>query len=93
MVTMIAIEPCNSVKAGSEFEVSEREAAQLVQRGLARMKGPAENKMAPAGENKANPTPAAGAAAGSSASPAGQASPKKTARGSRGGSRKAKAEK
>lgn len=87
---MIAIEPCNNAKPGDEFEAGDREAEQLERRGLAKIKGPSANKMANPGENKGNPTGAAGTDATSSASPAGRASTKPTARGSRGGGRKAK---
>ncbi|WP_440221843.1 hypothetical protein ACQQ2N_12165 [Dokdonella sp. MW10] len=87
-VTMIAIEPCNSHRPGDSFSVPEREAEQLVRKGLAKINGPHENKMAPPGDNKANPTGTAGAATSSSASRAGRASPRKTAGASRAGAKK-----
>lgn len=86
-VTVIAIEPCNNHKPGDEFDVSEREAGQLIARGLVKMKAPHSNKMAQPLSNKANPTKAAGGAQQSSASPAAQASPLTTASLSESGER------
>lgn len=89
-ITMIAIEPCNNAKPGEEFVVGEREAAALEAKRLAKIKGPHENKMAPAGENKQNPTGDGGKAAPSSASQAGRASKTPTARKSGRGGKTAK---
>jgi hypothetical protein len=73
-VTVIAVEPCNTHRPGDEFDVSEREAEQLMAKGLVKMKAPHSNKMAAPLDNKANPTQAAGGARRSSASRAAQAS-------------------
>lgn len=74
MVKIKAIEPCDGHKPGDVFEVTERVAAQLVQRRLCKMAGSPQNKMAPQTANKANPSRAAGGAQRSSASRAAQAS-------------------
>lgn len=89
MVTMVAIEPCNNAKPGESFEVGEREADALEAKRLAKKAGPVENKMAPASENKQNPTGDGGKAAPSSASQAGRASKTPTARKSGRGARAA----
>lgn len=89
-VEMIAVEPCNGNHPGDRFTVSEREAAQLEDKGLAKMIGPQKNKMATSAENKAAPTKAAGKGARSSASPAARASAKKTAPRSGIGARRRK---
>jgi hypothetical protein len=87
-VTVIAVEPFNGYARGAEVTVSDREAKQLIDKKLAKMKGPASNKMKVAPENKANPSPAAGRARTSSASPVARASAKKTATKSAAGARK-----
>jgi hypothetical protein len=77
-VKVVAIEPVNGQTPGSRFEVSEREARQLIDKKLVKMDAPVSNKMKPQAENKANPSPAAGKAQTSSALPAARASAKKT---------------
>lgn len=84
-VKIICLEPINGHQAGVELEVSEREAKQLVGKRLAKMAVEPSNKMAEQGENKANPSPAAGAARRSSASPAARASAKTTSKPSPAG--------
>lgn len=88
-VNVVALEPVNGKHPGESFEVTEREAEQLVGKRLVKLAGPTENKMAAPAENKANPSPAAGEAKPSSASRAARVSPKKTAKPSGVGSRKA----
>lgn len=87
-VKVVAIEPVNAHRVGDEFEVSEREARQLEEKGLVKMLGDVQNKMAPAPVNKANPSKAAGEATKSSVSPAARVSVSKTARKSVGGVKK-----
>lgn len=79
-VTVIAVEPFDGNQPGARVEVSERQAKQLIQKGLAKMQAPHSNKMKPAPENKANPSPAAGEARPSSASRAARASRQTTAK-------------
>lgn len=79
LVKLMAIEPVNSHRPGDTFEAPEREANQLIQKGLAKMDAPVRNKMAQAPANKANPSPAAGRVQRSSASPVARASAKTTA--------------
>lgn len=82
-----AIEPFDGHQPGEIIEISELRATQLIAKGLAKMHQPAQNKMAPMGENKANPTAAAGKVRRSSASPVAQASPSKTAKPSDDGAK------
>lgn len=82
-----AIEPFDGNQPGAIIEVSEPRGNQLIAKGLAKMYQPAQNKMAPVGQNKANPTVAAGPARRASASPAAQASPSRTAKPSARGGR------
>lgn len=79
-VTVTAISPFNSFKPGDVFELTEREADQAERKGLVKMQGPVSNKMKIQSENKANPSPADGAVAPSSVSPAARVSPRTTAR-------------
>lgn len=79
MVRVIAIDGVNGHAPGADWEVTEREANQLLAKGLVKMAGPVENKMAAPVANKSNPSPAAGEVQRSSASPAARASAKKTA--------------
>ena len=74
-VKMIAIDGCNGHQPGDSFEVSEREAQQLIAKRLAKMSAPVQNKMMPPAGNKE----AAGGVPPSSASPAARASRKTTA--------------
>ncbi len=92
-VKVTAIEPFNNHRPGDVVEVTEREAKQLVDKRLAKMAVEPSNKMAPDAErgNKANPSPAAGEASRSSASPAVPASAKTTAKKSAGGAAAKKA--
>lgn len=78
-VKLICIEPFNGHHPGSVIETSEREARELVAKGLAKMAVPVLNKMALPVANKANPTRPAGVVQRSFASPAGQVSPLTTA--------------
>ena len=87
-VKVVAVEPFNGNNVGAVVEVSEREAAQLVQKRLAKMQAPHSNKMRAASENKAVPSKAAGEAQRSSASRAAQASPQTTAKPSPTGARR-----
>lgn len=80
-VRLLAIEPVNSFRPGERFDVSEREARQLIEKGLAKMDGPVKNKMMPPAGNKQ----AAGEAQQSSASQAAPASRKTTATKSENG--------
>lgn len=80
MVRVIAIDGVDGHAPGSDWEVTERQAKQLVDKGLVKMAGPVENKMAEPVANKANPSATAGEAPPSSASPAGRASAKTTAK-------------
>lgn len=91
-VDVIALDACNQHRPGDKFEVTEREAEQLIKKGLVKMAGPHSNKMAPEAENKANPSKAAGKARQSSASPAAPASPRRTARQSAAGGNEDKAD-
>jgi hypothetical protein len=75
LVKIIAIEPFNGLQPGQALDTSEREAKQLIDRGLAKMAVTVANKMAVPVPNKANPTRAAGAAQRSFASPAAPVSP------------------
>lgn len=79
LVKIRALDAFDGHQPGDSIEVTERQAAQLIQKGLAKMDGPVRNKMAQAPANKANPSPAAGMEQQSSASQAAQASPKTTA--------------
>lgn len=88
MVRVIAIEPCNEYKPGDDFLTTERQAGQMIARGLVKMATPVANKMAQPTANKANPSPAAGQAAASSASPAAPASPRPTVQRSGAGARR-----
>lgn len=90
---VIAIEPVNGKQIGEELEVSEREAQQMVDKGLVKMLGDVQNKMkaAPANKAAANPSKAAGEATTSSASRAARASVSKTAKKSGAGKKAAKA--
>ncbi len=78
-VTVIAVEPFDGNQPGARVDVSERQAAQLIGKGLAKMQAPHSNKMKLAPENKANPSQAAGEAQPSSALRAARVSPKTTA--------------
>jgi hypothetical protein len=96
-VKLTAIEPFTLNKSWRPGDVltvpddlSQTEADQLTRKGLAKMSATPRNKMAPAAENKADPTAAAGEARPSSASRAAQASPRTTAsRSGNGAPRKA----
>jgi len=79
-VKVTAIDSVNGFNPGEQFEVSEREARQMEEKGLVKMLGAVQNKMAPAPANKANPSKAAGEAPKSPASRAAQASKKTTAK-------------
>ncbi len=82
LVKVVAIEPCNEYRPGENFETTERQARQMIARGLVKMAEPVRNKMALPVANKASPTPAAGRALRSSALPVAPASPATTARSS-----------
>lgn len=84
-VKVVAIEPFNGFGVGAIVEVSEREAAQLVQKRLARMAAPHSNKMRADREDKGDPSKAAGEAQQSSALRAAQASQQTTAKQSGNG--------
>jgi len=90
LVTLIAVEPCNGHNPGEDFQATEREAKQLLQRRLARMAVGSSNKMLPPPANKQNPSLAAGGAPLSSASPAAPASVQTTAQTSTAGARVAR---
>lgn len=77
-VKVIAIEPFNGKHPGAIVETSEREARELVAKGLAKMAVPVQNKMALPVANKSSPTCPAGVAQRSFASPAGRVSPSTT---------------
>lgn len=87
-ITVTAIEPFNSHKPGDVFELTEREANHAVSKGLVKMQVPHSNKMKLEPENKANPSPADGAAPLSSASPAARVSLQTIARPSATGRRR-----
>lgn len=86
-VKVVAIEPVNGRNIGERFDVSEREAQQLVEKRLVKIAAPASNKMKAAPENKANPSPAVGKAPASSASPAARVSRQTTAKKSGAGAK------
>lgn len=88
MVKVIATEPVNAFRIGDEFEVSEREAKQLVDKGMVKMLGDVQNKMQAAPANKAVPSKAAGGETQSSSSRAARASVSKTAKKSAAGAKK-----
>jgi len=77
-IQVIAIEPFDGNQPGATVTVSERQAEQLVVKGLAKVKGPHSTKVKPPLANKANPSKAAGQGRTSSASPAARPSAKKT---------------
>jgi hypothetical protein len=80
--------------AGDRFETSDTNGRALIAKRLAKSAPVPQNKMAPEGRNKADPSAAAGSARRSSASPAAPASPRKTASVSANGApRKAAAKK
>jgi Ser/Thr protein kinase RdoA (MazF antagonist) len=81
------VEPFDGHHPGEIVEKVERQALELVAKGLAKMHQPAQNKMAPQAENKANPTAAAGKARTSSASPAARVSRQPIAKPSADGAR------
>lgn len=82
-VRLLALQPVNSIRPGERFDASEREARQLIEKGLAKMDAPVKNKMMPPAGNKQ----AAGEAQQSSASQAAPASRKTTANTSGAGDR------
>lgn len=84
---LIAIEPHDGHTPGDRYEAPDRQAKQLIEKGLAKAAPAPRNKMAPSGANKANPSPAAGRARTSSASPAARRSPAKTSNASGSGAR------
>ena len=87
---VIAIEPFDGNQPGAEVEVTERQAQQLVEKRLAKMRKPVSNKMRAEPENKANPSPAVGKGRRSSASPAARVSRRTTAKKSGRGATGAK---
>jgi hypothetical protein len=78
LVKVIAVDSFDGLHPGDETDVPERQANQLVARGLAKMAAPPRNKMAAPALNKSNPTPAVGEEIESFASPAGHLSPQTT---------------
>ena len=85
-VKLIAIEPFDGNQPGQTLTVTERQADQLIAKGLAKKAAPEHaNKMKPAPENKANPLQAVGRGRTSSASPAARPSQSRTARQSGSG--------
>lgn len=84
-VKVKAIEPCDGKNPGDVFSVSERQAQQLIGKGLVKMDGPVSNKMKAAPANKSRPSPAAGKAQPSSALPVARASRQTTAKPSGNG--------
>lgn len=86
-VTLIMLDSCDGYHAGDEREAKQREADQLIRKGLAKMKGPHANKMADDPQTKKNTgTSTAGKDAPSSSSAPDRASRPKTApRSPRGG--------
>lgn len=86
-VQVIAVEPFDGHQPGAKVDVTERQAEQLIAKGLAKMSGPHSNKMKPAAENKACPSKAAGQGRTSSASPAARRSRSTTATASDDGSK------
>lgn len=85
LVKVQALDAFDGHQPGDFVEVPERQAQQLIQRGLAKMAGPVRNKMAQPVANKANPSQGAGKDQQSSASPVARASRKTTARRSASG--------
>jgi len=81
-VKLIAIEPHDGHAPGDLYSTTERTAAKLIARRLAKMAVPIQNKMAAPVANKANPSPAAGEVQPSSALPVAQASHAMTAHSS-----------
>jgi hypothetical protein len=60
LIKVIALDSFDGFHPGDETDVPERQANQLVARGLAKMAAPPRNKMAPPALNKSSPTPAGG---------------------------------
>lgn len=87
-VKLIAVEPHDGRNPGDKFSATDRQAAQLIGKGLAKMDGPISNKMAAPVANKSNPSPAAGRTQKSSASRAAPVSRKTTAKKSTAGAKR-----
>lgn len=78
-VQVIAVEPFDGHQPGAKVDVTERQAEQLINKGLAKMSAPHGTKVKPPLANKARPSKAAGQGRTPSASPAARRSAQKTA--------------
>lgn len=76
---VVALDTHDGYREGDEYEVPEHRAAKLIRKGLVKAGPLPQNKMAPPLANKENPTPAVGADAIASFSPAAPALPQVTA--------------
>jgi hypothetical protein len=76
---LITIEPFDGHGPNEKIEVPDAQARKLIDKGLAKAAPAPSNKMALEGENKADPSEAAGKATTSSASRAAPRSARKTA--------------
>lgn len=85
---VLTLEPVNRTPPNTIIDVGEREGEQLIRKGLAKALPIPENKMAPEGDNKGDPSEAAGKARKSSSSRAARRSPSTTAKSSAAGAPK-----
>jgi hypothetical protein len=85
---VLTLEPVNRHPPNVIIEVGEREGEQLIRKGLVKAAPVAQNKMAEEGDNKSDPSEAAGEAPKSSSSRAARRSPSTTAKRSAAGAPK-----